>query len=134
VLRRLFGLIIASTLPGFRQPSPPLHPLSERREVEVKKEIDSETGYEASGNDACFLEAKISLPIIYWVTDDYVVQHLDLENPGCFAESTSEAKIGFAWAGVSGYAACGITGVIPHPVLCRMVTGFSKSGQRPDAA
>jgi DNA repair protein RadC len=26
------------------------------------------------------------------------------------------------------------SGVIPHPVLCRMVTGFSKSGQRPDAA
>src|SRR5260221_5152496 len=26
------------------------------------------------------------------------------------------------------------SGVIPHPVLCRMATGFSKSGQRPDAA
>ena len=26
------------------------------------------------------------------------------------------------------------SGVIPRPVLCRMVTGFSKSGQRPDAA
>jgi DNA repair protein RadC len=26
------------------------------------------------------------------------------------------------------------SGVIPYPVLCRMVTGFSKSGQRPDAA
>jgi DNA repair protein RadC len=26
------------------------------------------------------------------------------------------------------------SGVIPHPVLCRIVTDFSKSGQRPDAA
>jgi hypothetical protein len=60
-----------------------------------------------------FFEAKISLPVIDWMTDDYVVQQLDLENPGSFANPAGEAKIGFARTGVPRYAACGITGAMP---------------------
>jgi hypothetical protein len=57
-------------------------------------------GWRVLTESAAFLEAKISLPVIYWLTDDYVVQQLDLENPGSFANPAREAKIGFARARV----------------------------------
>ncbi len=71
-------------------------------------------------NRSGFLEAEISLPAVNQMSDDHVIKHLDLENPGSFAEPPSQAEIRFARARVSGYAAYGISGVIPHPVLCRM--------------
>jgi hypothetical protein len=33
--------------------------------------------------------------------DDYVIQHLDLENPGSLVEPPGQAEICFAWAWVS---------------------------------
>ncbi len=91
-------------------------------------------GIHQLSDGAGFLKTKICLPIIHRLTDDHVIKHLNLENPGSFVKPASQTKIGFARARVSAYAAYGISGVIPHPVLCRMATGFSKSGQRPDAA
>jgi len=35
-----------------------------------------------------FLEAEISWPVIHGLADDHVIQELDLENPGCFANPT----------------------------------------------
>jgi hypothetical protein len=57
------------------------------------------------------LEAEISLPAVHRLADDHVIKHLDLEDPSSLVESPSRAKISFARAWVTGYAACGITGV-----------------------
>ena len=54
-----------------------------------------------------------------------MINEVKLQNPAGFADATCEAKIGFGRGRVSAYAAYGITGVIPYPVLCRMVTGFA---------
>jgi hypothetical protein len=59
-------------------------------------------GWRVLTESAAFLEAKISLPVIHWLTDDYVVQQLDLENPGSLANPAGEAQIGFTRARVSG--------------------------------
>jgi hypothetical protein len=53
-------------------------------------------------DSAGFLKTKISLPIIHRLTDDHVIEHLDLENPGSFVEPPSQAEIRFARARVSG--------------------------------
>ena len=53
-------------------------------------------------NSPSFLEAEISLPTVHRLTDDDVVKHLDLKNPGSFAKPTREAEISFARARVSG--------------------------------
>jgi hypothetical protein len=63
-----------------------------------------------STDSPAFLEAKVSLPPVNRMSNDDVIKHLDLENPGSFVESPSQAKIGFARAWISGYAVCGITG------------------------
>jgi hypothetical protein len=63
-----------------------------------------------STDSPAFLEAKVSLPPVNRMSNDGVIKHLDLENPGSFVESPSQAKIGFARAWISGYAVCGITG------------------------
>ena len=49
-----------------------------------------------------FLEAEISLPAVNRLSDDHVINHLDLENPGSLVESVSQAEIRFARARVFG--------------------------------
>jgi hypothetical protein len=51
-------------------------------------------------DNAGFLEAEISVLAIHRLTDNDMVQQLDLENPGSFANPAGEAQIGFARAGV----------------------------------
>ena len=38
-----------------------------------------------------FFEAEITQPAIHGLTDDHVIQELDLENPGAFANPSGEA-------------------------------------------
>jgi hypothetical protein len=58
-------------------------------------------GWRALTESAGFHEAKISLPVIHWLTDDHVIQQLDLKNPDSFANSAGEAEIGFTRARVT---------------------------------
>ena len=83
-------------------------------------------------NSPSFLEAEISLPTVHRLTDDDVVKHLDLKNPGSFAESTREAEISFARAWVSGYAACGIMQSIFGPASRRVRLWQHIEGDRRD--
>jgi hypothetical protein len=53
-------------------------------------------------NRSGFLEAEISLPAVNRMSDDHVIKHLDLENPGSFVEPPSQAEIRIARARISG--------------------------------
>jgi hypothetical protein len=46
-------------------------------------------------DNSSFFEAEISLSTVHRLTDDDVVKHLDLKNPGSFAEPTRDAEISF---------------------------------------
>jgi hypothetical protein len=48
-------------------------------------------------DNAGFLEAEIPLPVIHGLTDDHMVQELDLKNPGSFANPAGQPHIGFTW-------------------------------------
>jgi hypothetical protein len=63
---------------------------------------DSRRRHGGLADSPSFLEAEISLPAVHRLTDDDVIEHLDLKNPGSFAEPAGEAKIGFAWTRVTG--------------------------------
>ena len=65
-------------------------------------------------------EAEITGPACGRGTDNHVIQHLDLQEPGAFGEPASQASVRFTWRWITSYAACGITGVMPYPVLCRI--------------
>jgi hypothetical protein len=70
-------------------------------------------------------------------TDDNVIEDFERENATGFDKLAGDSDVFGTGGGVSGYAGCGITGVIPHPVLCRMdcrVPASAGSGQHPDAA
>jgi hypothetical protein len=88
----------------------------------------------ASGDDAGFFKTEIAASARGWDTDNDMVHQVQLQDSASLENSPSKTQVSFRRRRVAAYAACGITGVIPHPVLCRIVTDFSKSGQRPDAA
>ncbi len=47
---------------------------------------------------ATFLEAEISWPAAEASADNHVIKHVDLQNPGFFAQLASQPDIGFAWS------------------------------------
>ncbi len=57
--------------------------------------------YGLLSDNAGFLEAEISLSVIHGLTDDHMVQELDLKNPGSFANPAGQPHISFAWVGVT---------------------------------
>jgi hypothetical protein len=63
-----------------------------------------------------------------------VIDQLQLEDFAGFHDPTGQPKIGFGRGGVTGYAACGMTGAMPYPVLCREELGFVSGEVLPDAA
>ena len=71
---------------------------------------------------ARLLEGEISAPLRvgFRVANDNVVEQFDFENPSRLPQRTSDGYVGLAGAGVACYTAYGISGVMPHPVLCRM--------------
>jgi hypothetical protein len=52
-------------------------------------------------NRSGFLKAKISLPAVKRMADDHMIQHLDLENSGGFAEPAGQPEISFARAWIA---------------------------------
>jgi hypothetical protein len=88
----------------------------------------------ASRNDAAFLKTEIVAPARSRHADDDVVDQLELKDSAGFENSPGEAHIGFGRGGVARYAACGITGAMPYPVLFREELGFVSGEVLPDAA
>jgi len=72
-------------------------------------------GWRVLTESAAFLEAEVSLSAIHGLTDDHMVQQLDLKNPGSFGNPAGQPRISFARVRVAGYAACGIA---PEGWLC----------------
>ena len=54
------------------------------------------------------------------ISHDDVVENVDFEKLACSDEVTGDFDIGLGWCRFSAYAACGISGVIPDAVLCRI--------------
>jgi len=66
-----------------------------------------------------------------------VVENFDFEKLASSNEVTGHLDVRFRRARITTYAAIGISGVIPHPVLCRMTCDlprFSGVNHRLDAA
>jgi hypothetical protein len=57
-----------------------------------------------------------------WISNDDVVENFDFEKLTGSNEITGDFDVRFRWSGFAAYAADGISGVIPHPVLCRMTS------------
>jgi hypothetical protein len=55
-----------------------------------------------------------------WMAEHDVVEHFDFEKLTGSNEVTGDFYVGFRWSWIEAYAADGISGVIPHTVLCRM--------------
>jgi hypothetical protein len=53
--------------------------------------LGMEAAWSRSSDCASLFKAEISRPVIYWLTDDYMIQELDLENPGGFAYTAGKA-------------------------------------------
>ena len=58
--------------------------------------------------------------ILGLAAQDDMIQHLNLEELAGADEIPCHTDIGFRGRGISAYAVCGISGVIPHPILCRI--------------
>jgi hypothetical protein len=72
-----------------------------------------------------------------WMAEHDVVENFDFEKLTSSNEVTGDFYIGFRWSRIARYAVCGISGVIPHPVLCRTVQNlpcFGLGQQLPHAA
>jgi hypothetical protein len=54
------------------------------------------------------------------ISNDDVVEDFDFKKLTSPDEVTGDFNVGFGWSQLSRYAVSGISGVIPHPVLCRM--------------
>ena len=56
--------------------------------------------------------------------DDNVVEDFDLHHLAGADQIAGDFDVRFRWCGISRYAVCSITGVIPYPILCRMAYDF----------
>ena len=54
------------------------------------------------------------------ISHDDVIEDFDLEQLACSNEVAGDFDVRFGRGRFAAYAVCDITGVIPHPVLCRM--------------
>jgi hypothetical protein len=83
-----------------------------------------------------FPEGEKSTPL--WVgvgvAYDDVIDQFDLENLGGITQRAGHADVSRTGGRVAAYTAYGITGVMPHPVLCRMLWVTGAEVARLDAA
>ena len=63
-----------------------------------------------------------------------MIEDVDLQNPGSFAQPASQPDISFARCRIPGYAASGITGVMPYADLRRTEHGVPPDEALSDAA
>jgi hypothetical protein len=54
-----------------------------------------------------------------------MVNHINFKQLTASNEIACDFNVRFGWSGFTAYAANGISGVIPHPVLCRMAHDLS---------
>ncbi len=66
--------------------------------------------------------------------DNHVIQKLDVDRPRRLPQLACNLQIGRTRGRVARYTAYGISGVMPHPVLCRMPGARSSEILRLDAA
>jgi hypothetical protein len=59
------------------------------------------------------------------VPDNHMVEHFDFEKLPRAHKVAGDFDVRVRRLRLTTYAANGITGVIPHPVLCRMCVGFA---------
>ena len=64
--------------------------------------------------------AKLAETTVVGRPHDDVVEDLDFEELPGPDQIARDLDVRLGWGGIAAYAACGITGVMPHPVLCRM--------------
>jgi hypothetical protein len=50
-----------------------------------------------SSDHTRFFEAKITWPTVERLTDNHMVEHVDLQNPSSFGQPASQPDISFAW-------------------------------------
>ena len=55
-----------------------------------------------------------------WIAHDDMVKNFDFDKLASADEVAGHFNVGFRWLWLACYAANGISGVIPHAVLCRM--------------
>ena len=55
-----------------------------------------------------------------WPADDDMVNHFDFKELTSANQIASNGDVGLAGTRFTAYAANGISGVIPHPILCRI--------------
>jgi hypothetical protein len=68
---------------------------------------------------------------------DYVVENFDFKELTSSDEVTGDLDVGLGRSRLSAYSATGISGVMPHPVLCRTARDlpwFSRRNHWLDAA
>ena len=78
----------------------PEHPLIESLSFLLESTVRVDQDVQVSSlvtlcDHAGFLEAEISLAAIHRLTNDHVIEELDLENPGGFANPACEPQISF---------------------------------------
>jgi hypothetical protein len=65
-------------------------------------------------------EAKISKTAMVGIPHDNVIENFDFQQLTSSDEVAGDFDVSFRWSWITAYAAYGISGVIPHPVLCRV--------------
>ena len=96
---------------------------AEPRNVDVA-ESHCDSWIDALGQYASFFEAEISLPVIHWLTNDHVIQELDLKNLGSQILRVRQRSASLGEG----------SPVMPCPVLCRTEWGAIWSEAFSDAA
>jgi hypothetical protein len=72
-----------------------------------------------------------------WISNDDVIENFDFEKLARSNEVTGDFDVGLGRSRLPGYSGSGITGVMPHPVLCRTARDlpwFSRRNHWLDAA
>jgi hypothetical protein len=63
--------------------------------------------------------AKTSKTAVAGIAYDNVIENFDFEKLARSNEVTGDFDVGLGWSRLPAYTAFGISGVIPHPDLCR---------------
>jgi hypothetical protein len=64
--------------------------------------------------------AKTAETGVGWVSNDDVIENFDFKKLARSNEVTGDFDVGLGWSRLTTYAVSGISGVMPHLVLCRM--------------
>jgi hypothetical protein len=77
--------------------------------TENRRRVQRTAPWWFSSDHTRFFEAEITWPALERLTDNDVIEHVDLQNPGSSGQPAGQSDISFARSRSTGYAACGIT-------------------------